>query len=399
MKRFTLIIDGHNFFFRSLWSCFKQNSKTKILSTQKDIDAYEKKMMVDFCSVVKSVSPIVNDIVFIKDSHSWRKEMLLEHEYKGNRKRTQDNIDMIGFGTAVNNFTDTLVNSGIKVSQADRSEGDDLIYAWSNYLFDLGKSTLILSTDRDLNQLIKCVNDVHIIQYSPVTNKLYVSEESNIVIKNISDRKEVQMENLFDELFTISIENDPFEKFVKGTVVEVVFAEEVRFAKIIGGDVSDNIYPVYFKRGDGTTKSKGLGPKTVQKIYDTFKGKLGCEFDYHIYSNDDVMKLLCNIIYEIAKIKDDEFTKRMLLENIKVNTKLVALTDESIPSDVIDNMVENINEERAKKAVILSKITRESIFAKSRFKEYKSNIQFDSTILSNATKSVEPNNDINFIIG
>ena len=397
MKRFTLIIDGHNFFFRSLWSCFKQNSNTKILSTQKDIDSYEKKMMLDFCSIVKNVSPIVNDIVFIKDSHSWRKELLLEHEYKGNRKKTQDNIDMIGFGDAVNNFTETLVNFGIKVSKADRSEGDDLIYAWSKYLFDLGKSSLILSTDKDLNQLIKCVNDIHIIQYSPVSNKLYVSKESNDIIKRISDRKEIQMENLFDELFTISIENDPFEKFVNGTDVEEVYPEEIRFTKIIGGDVSDNIYPVYFKRGDESTKSKGLGPKTVKKIYDTFKGKLGCEFDYHIYSNDDVMKMLCNIIYEIAKIKDDEFTKRMLLENIKVNTRLVALTDESIPSDIINNMVESINEERIKKSVILSKITRENIFAKSRFKEYKTNIQFDSTMMSGVKN--QSSGGLDFIIG
>jgi hypothetical protein len=238
------------------------------------------------------------------------------------------------------------------------------------------------------------VNDIHIIQYSPVSNKLYVSKESNDIIKNLRDRKEVQMENLFDELFTISIENDPFEKFVNGTDVEEVYPEEIRFAKIIGGDVSDNIYPVYFKHGDGSTKSKGLGPKTVKKIYDTFKGKLGCEFDYHIYSNDDVMKLLCNIIYEVAKINDDEFTKRMLLENIKINTKLVALTDESIPFDVIENMVGNINEEKNKKSVILSKITRENIFAKSRFKEYKSNIQFDS----NHVSSIK-NNDMNFIVG
>ena len=394
MKRFTLIIDGHNFFFRSLWSCFKQGSKTKILSTQKDIDSYEKKMMIDFCSIVKNVSPIVNDIVFIKDSHSWRKELLLEHEYKGNRKKTQDNIDMIGFGEAVNNFTETLVNFGIKVSCADRSEGDDLIYAWSAYLFDSGKSSLILSTDKDLNQLIKCVDDIHIIQYSPVSNKLYVSKESNDVIKNIGKHKDIQMENLFEELFTISIENDPFEKFVNGTIIEEVYPEEIRFLKIVGGDVSDNIYPVYFKHGDGITKNKGLGPKTVKKIYSTFKGKLGCEFDYHIYSNDDVMKLLCNIIYEIAKIKDDEFTKRMLLENIKTNTRLVALTDESIPSDVIENMIENINEEKEKKSVILSKITRENIFAKSRFKEYKNNIRFDSNVVSGIK-----NNDMNFIVG
>ena len=170
--------------------------------------------------------------------------------------------------------------------------------------------------------------------------------------------------------------------------------EWIRFSKIIGGDVSDNIFPVYFKQGDGVTKSKGLGPKTVKKIYDTFKGKLGCEFDYHIYTNDDVMKMLCNIIYEIAKIKDDEFTKRMLLENIRTNTRLVALTDESIPSDVIENMIENINEERIKKSVILSKITRDNIFAKSRFKEYKSNIQFDS----NAVGSIK-DGDMNFIVG
>ncbi len=398
MKRFTLIIDGHNFFFRSLWSCFRQGSKNKILSTQKDIDSYEKKMMIDFCSVVKNVSPIVNDIVFIRDSHSWRKDLLLEHEYKGNRKKTQDNIDMVGFGEAVNNFTETLVNFGIKVSQADRSEGDDLIYAWSNYLFNSGKSSLILSTDKDLNQLIKCVNDIHIIQYSPVSNKLYVSKESNDIIKSIRNRKEIQMENLFDELFTISIENDPFEKFVNGTDVEEVYPEEIRFAKIIGGDVSDNIYPVYFKRGDGETKSKGLGPKTVKKIYDTFKGKLDCDFDYHIYSNDEVMKMLCNIIYEIAKINDEEFTKRMLLENIKTNTRLVALTNESIPSDIIDNMIESIHEEIVKKSVIISKITRENIFAKSRFKEYKTNIQFDSSMMS-GVKANDSNGSMNFIIG
>ena len=237
------------------------------------------------------------------------------------------------------------------------------------------------------------MNDVHIIQYSPVSNKLYVSKESNDIIKNISEYKEVQMENLFDELFTISIENDPFEKFVKGTEVEEVYPEEIRFAKIIGGDVSDNIYPVYFKQGDGTTKSKGLGPKTVKKIYDTFKGKLACDFDYHIYSNEDVMKMLCNIIYEIAKINDEEFTKRMLFENIKTNTKLVALTDESIPADVIDNMNENINEEKIKKSVILSKVTRENIFAKSRFKEYKTNIQFDSSTMSGVKSS-----NMNFIV-
>ena len=65
MKRFTLIIDGHNFFYRSLWSAFRQGGKSKILTTQKDIDSFEKKLMLDFCNVIKQVNSIINDVVFV----------------------------------------------------------------------------------------------------------------------------------------------------------------------------------------------------------------------------------------------------------------------------------------------------------------------------------------------
>ena len=394
MKRFTLIIDGHNFFYRSLWSTFRVG-KSKVLTTQKDRDTYEKKLMLDFCAVIKQVNPIINDVVFVMDSHSWRKDLLLQQEYKGNRKKIQEDIDRKGFDTVIDNFTNTLKSIGIKVSQAERSEGDDLIYAWSEYLFQEGKSSLILSTDRDLNQLVKCVNDVHIIQYGPVNNKLWVSEGSDRIIKKLNERHEVTQENLFNEIFTISIENDPFERFVEGTNVEVVDPEKVRFMKIVGGDASDNIFPVYYKAATETTRAKGLGPKTVEKIYDQFKNKLGCEFDYHIYNQEDTIKLLCNVIYDVAKINDEEFTRRMLFENIKTNTSLVSLTNESIPQDVLDNMGVDIEIEDSKNPVISSKITKETLFAKSRFKDYKSSIQMRSNVM----KGVKDDGDMSFIKG
>lgn len=392
MKRFTLIIDGHNFFFRCLWSTFKQGKKSKILSTKKDIDMYEKKLMVDFCSVLKQLNPIINDIVFVEDSHSWRKDLLLQQEYKGNRKKSQDNIDRNGFSQVIENFTETLNNLDVKVSQVERSEGDDLISAWCENLFNEDKSSLIFSTDRDLTQLLKCVNDVHVIQYSSIQNRLYVCPETKQVIDELNN-KEITQENLFDEIFTISIENNPFQNFVETTEIEVVQPEYVRFTKIVGGDTSDNIFPVYYKPATETTRSKGLGVKTVDKIYNSFKDKLGCDFDYHIYFNDDAMKILCNTIYEVANIKDDEFTKRMLFENIKTNTTLVSLTKESIPDDIIENMLTNIDWEKEKKPLIISKVTKENIFSKSRFKDYKSSIQVKSNVL----KGVEDNNDLSFI--
>lgn len=394
MKRFTLIIDGHNFFYRSIWSTFKQGGK-KILTTQKDMDTFEKKLMLDFCAVVKQASPIINDVVFVRDSHSWRKDLLLQQEYKGNRKKVNDEIDKNGFNTVTANFINTLRNLGVKVSYTERSEGDDLIYAWSDYLFNEGKSSLIMSTDRDLNQLVKCVNDVHIIQYGPVNNKLWVSEGTKKFIDKLNEKHEVTQENLFNEIFTISIENDPFERFIESTNVEVVDPEKVRFMKVVGGDTSDNIYPVYYKPGTETTRAKGLGEKTVEKIYNQFKEKLGCEFDYHIYCQEDTIKMLSNVIYDVAKINDENFTRRMLFENIKTNASLVSLTNETIPQDVLDNMSMDIAIESGKNPVILSKITKEVIFSKSRFKDYKSSIQ----MRSNTMKGVKDDGDMSFIKG
>lgn len=390
MKRFTLIIDGHNLFFRCLWGVFKQGSK-KVLSTQNEKDTYEKKLMVDFCNIVKQMSPIINDVIFIKDSHSWRKDLLLQQEYKGNRKKNQDNIDRDGFNEVITSFTETIKSLGVKVSQVEQCEGDDLIFAWSDYLFRNGKSSLIFSTDKDLTQLVKCVEGVHIIQYAPLSNKLYVSKESNDFIDSLDKKQDLTPENLFGESFTISIENDPFRKLVSSMDREIVEPEIIRFKKIISGDSSDNIYPVYYKPSNGTSRAKGIGEKTSEKILEEFNNRIGCQFNYTIYSNDDVLKMLCNIIYDVAKIKDDNFTKRMLFENIKTNAKLVSLTEESIPDYVIKDMYLNICEECLKKNVVLSKITKENIFSKSRFKNFKSTIQI------NALKNVKDDGDLSFI--
>lgn len=393
MKRFTLIIDGHNFFFRSLWNSFRNNKK-KVLTTQGEIDTYEQSLMIDFCQVIKQFSNLVTDVVFVVDSHSWRKDLLLNQEYKGNRKKTQETVDRTGFNTATGNFINTIEELGVKVGRAERCEGDDLIYAWSENLFEQGISSLILSTDRDLTQLVKCVGGVHIIQYAPIGNKLFMSKESSDFINDISNRT-ITEENLFEEVITISIENDPFKKFVDTTETVIVDPEVIRFSKIIGGDGSDNIYPVYYKPASDGHRAKGLGAKTVEKIYEAFKNKVQCDFNYMVFLDEETLKVITNVIYDVANIKDDEFTKRMMIENLKTNTKLVALVNECIPADVIDNMNINIAFEKQKKPVIISKITKENIFAKSRFKDYRSSSRMTSSIF----KGVKDDGDMSFIKG
>ena len=67
----------------------------------------------------------------------------------------------------------------------------------------------------------------------------------------------------------------------------------------------------------------------------------------------------------------------------------------SFPEDVLNNMNENISIENVKNPAILSKITKETIFSKSRFKDYKSSIQ----MRSNTMKGVKDDGDMSFIKG
>ena len=138
-----------------------------------------------------------------------------------------------------------------------------------------------------------------------------------------------------------------------------------------------------------------MGTKTVGKIYEAFKNVVKCDFNYKIFLDVETLKVITNVIYDVAKINDDEFTKRMMIENLKTNTKLVALAKECIPDDVMENMNINIEFEKQKKPVVLSKITRENIFAKSRFKDYRSSTRMVSPIF----KGIKDDGDMSFIKG
>ena len=72
---------------------------------------------------------------------------------------------------------------------------------------------------------------------------------------------------------------------------------------------------------------------------------------------------------------------------------MVSLTKETIPIELVNSMNDNIIEESEKKQIVLSKITKEVMFTKSRFKEYKSSIQIKSNIL----KDIKDDGDMSFI--
>jgi len=384
MNKQTLIIDGHNFYFRTLFT-LQQPKTHRLLDEQEEVDIFDEKLITDLYYTINKYKSFINDIVFVVDSKSWRKSLLLSDEYKGTRT-TEEKINFKNFYSSVEVFNELLKKNGIKVSKVDSCEGDDLVFGWSTYLNSINKPFIIQSTDKDLTQLLD--TDVMSSQYNPIQNVLYMSKKNYDILES---RKSKMSEFSVDDLFTSEVvTKTEFEKFISSSQcsIHVVDPEEIRFMKVISGDSSDNIVSVYRKTSP-SGRLMGIGEKTCVKILDRYKSVIGdpsINYTYYIREYSDTNKLL-DIIYEVCKINDTGFTRRMLQENINTNGKLVVLSRATIP-DYIQEAI-NTNIEELKDTTLtftMRENTRDYWYRQSRFKD---KVSSDGSIIKQRGNSLK----------
>lgn len=340
MNKETLIVDGHNFYFRTLFTLTKSKGD-KLLDTQEDQDVFEEKLISDWYYTIQKYKDFISDIVFAVDSRSWRKDLILSDEYKGTRT-TDEKVNFNNFYKVTDKFNSLLKDNGIKVSKVDSCEGDDLVYGWSSYLKNNNKTFFILSTDKDLTQLLESENMAS--QYNPVQNILYMTQANYDLL---IDRKNKMSTFSVDDLFNSDVvTKSEFEKFISNSncKIQIVDPEQVRFSKVISGDSGDNVISVYRKETQ-TGRMIGIGDKKCEKIFEEYKTILNDEninYTYYIQEYTTNNKLL-DIIYDVCKINDPAFTKRMLQDNINTNGKLVILSSTTIPEYIQEKINENID--------------------------------------------------------
>lgn len=190
MQYHNLIIDGNNFLFRSFYSKNKKPSRYV-----NDIDT---KPLYQSLIMLKSLAErySVENIYFTWDKRlnvdfiNFRRELV--SSYKENRVDTDDKKNILSYMSLIVEFCEAL---GIRTIFPYDLEADDVI----KYIADKSESALIVSSDRDLLQL---VND-HVHQLLPTI-------QSTVTLENFEDFADV-----------------PYEAFM--------------FYKAILGDTSDNI--------------------------------------------------------------------------------------------------------------------------------------------------------------
>jgi len=316
----VLIVDGNYILTKNVFSLAKNNALYPYLEMTLDqaIKNYQSWYHFD-------------KIFVVSDSRekSWRKR--IDDSYKGTRKK-DTTIDWDFVYQTYATFKDNVSNvRNVTVLEAPTVEGDD----WISYLVHennaKGISTVTITNDYDIKQLVKFQMNPRYINV--ITNEM-MSRQLIFLPKNYEIFLD-KIRNDFDPYDIFNQNTDMnFVKMIDGLLQKCNLVEinpiECLLLKVISGDKSDNISSVHETYNNGKKRGIGdAGAKTILGLYiDEFGEPDGL--------SDDLIDNLSDVILEKKKLNRHEFGD--IVKNIKKNISMVDLSMESIPTDIINIM-------------------------------------------------------------
>lgn len=350
--KYTLIIDGHNFLFRSLY-VLPQKKNKKLLSDKESKDLFVSKLEQNLNAVIREMEPLVDRCILTLDSRSWRNDLKTNVEYKGTRKQDEA-INWLGFDECVTQFIKFSEKFNIILSKTKLTEADDLIFMWSNMLSNKGIPVIIYTSDRDMLQLV-CANasGADVILWSDVTKKIYIPKDFDKLAKNDSGS--------FMEMFSKGCSAvDIYDRFanleqsIRKRKLEKIETDCVQFIynKVLVGDKSDNISSVYSYEKNGRTYN--VTDAKAEKIIDKFIEKTGALNPEFLFI-EDTLAVLAESCVEIISGAE----QANVLENIKRNIKYLVLSKRVIPEGVLERMTQDIKAlAKTMKRIDFSKVSK-----------------------------------------
>lgn len=328
MNNLTLICDM-NYVLMSRYSVvggFRKGSPERLLrSSQQNLTD----MLARSINIMLNRFPAVDNVVLVGDGGSWRKqlpvpEQLKDITYKGNREK-QEEVDWEHVFNSLNDLMTNARGIGVTVSQTLSAEGDDWVWYWSRRLNAQGTNVLIWSIDRDLQQLVRRMNDG--------TFTAWYSDRTGLCLPQYySSEKNIDPMDFF--MSPIQIDEDIIDslRICSGGKVTYVNPDEVVIEKVLCGDSGDNIKAIVrFDKGGRTYRFSEGDLKKYQ------------EHDLPMVTVEDLKECredIADWITHSKKFSPYKFKKKDILEMLDYNIKLVWLNEETIPTPVIQSMNE-----------------------------------------------------------
>lgn len=313
-----LIIDGNYLLSRMVFTLHKNNLLFGGLhkSLETAVNNYRKWY------------PFVN-IYLVSDSKekSWRKK--INSNYKSNRKKDTD-IDWDFVYSAYNEFKSQIKLKGIKVLELPHVEGDD----WISYIVEksnqVGRSTITVSNDHDIKQLLVYSLDPSFINL--MSNEMQ-SKQKVFIPKNYQIfLNQLENKNL-DDIFNLN-DNQEFLKLMENFIERCELIEvsnvECLIIKLISGDNSDNISSCWSQTKNG--RKRGIAEKGAKSIFEDYL----LNFGEPKISDPDLTENIADLICEKKKLPKS--TIFSIKKNIEDNMRLIFLDTKNIPEDIFNKM-------------------------------------------------------------
>ena len=312
-----LIIDGNYILSKNTFTLHKNNLLFGALhkSLENTVNNYRKWY------------PFAN-VYLVSDSKekSWRKQ--LTTNYKATRKKDSD-IDWTFVYGAYGEFKDSMKGL-VKVLEAPHVEGDDWISFLVTKANNEGRSTIIVSNDYDIKQIVNYGLDPLFINI--MTNEMY-NKEKLFLPRNYQIFLNKVSKLPSDDIFSLNDNTDfllLLDRFINKYEINEINPVESLMVKIISGDTSDNIGSVWSVVKNG--KKRGIGAKGAQSIYDEYI----LEFGELNLSDPDLYENIADLICEKKKLSKTQIEP--IVENIKDNMKLIDLRMHNLPEEIVEKM-------------------------------------------------------------
>lgn len=377
MKKLNLTIDG-NFFTHSIVNAISgkhRKDDPPFLSKQSDKNHFISVLSSMFGGLLEAVRGCNSRIVLCIDSRSFRKDIEIEENegYKSGRVKTDD-VDWTSFYELYDRFAEAVKTMGGTVLRIPAAEADDLIFLSTQYLLERGESCVIVSSDKDLKQLVRKHKSEYCVQYSTAAEKLYVPH----------DFEESPEESLFSVTET---SYDLILHFAKKKSVQIerINAQAEALAKVLTGDKGDDVPPVHFREDifkSGLKKGQVRQIKfnatgaaqVIGEIYNPFSKDTMCG---NIWEDEALQESVAGMILRINQGTDNKDNRALTMAKLKRNLRLVWLDQRIIPQSILDEF-EQVIFSPAKKFKETKVEVQVAMGAPAKINFFESDVDFDS---------------------
>ena len=325
-NKLTLLIDGNWLLMSRMSVLIKGFDKNNPDIAKQQTSNELKELMARSINVMLNRFKEIDNIVFISDGGSWRKQIpipksLEDTTYKGNRGQAIE-LDWDYIYNAFNDLFNQSKELGITCSRHYNCEGDDWVWYWSRRLNADGIHCLIWSSDNDLKQLVQ-------VDQSTQAFTIWYNDKAGLWLP-------AEMDKPFDE-FDFFMKADyisPVLESIKKKLKKYSFIDpnEIILNKILCGDSGDNIKAVV--RYTKNNRTYNFAQKDFEKLVN----------DLEIKTIQDLRSSLNQIAHYICsmkKYKPYRFNENDVIEMLEYNTKLVWLHEEVLPNTAISSMVQD----------------------------------------------------------